>query len=148
MLFLLDSLSLAPGVPPKPAAQLKNLLMEYSDVFQPITGLPPTHNVGHSIPLQEGAKPPSRPSYRMSKPKHDEVKKQVTDMLAKGLIEPSTSPYAAPVLFVKKKLGELRMCVDYRQLNKLTIRDQYPLPRIDDLFDKLSGTTVFSSLDL
>ncbi|MGQ3286101.1 reverse transcriptase family protein, partial [Bosea sp. (in: a-proteobacteria)] len=62
--------------------------------------------------------------------------------------EPSSSPFAAPVLFVKKKSGELRMCVDYRQLNKLTIRDQCPLPRIDDLFDKLSGMTVFSSLDL
>ncbi|KAJ9517096.1 hypothetical protein QJQ45_002608 [Haematococcus lacustris] len=72
----------------------------------------------------------------------------VQDLLAKGMIEPNSSPFAAPILFVKKKSGELRMCLDYRQLNKITIRDQYPLPRIDDLFDKLSGCTVFSSLDL
>ncbi|KAJ9528859.1 hypothetical protein QJQ45_000103 [Haematococcus lacustris] len=127
---------------------LQDLLDEYSDVFQPITGLPPERAVGHSIPLQLDGKPPARPSYRMSKPEQDELRKQITDLLAKGLIEPSSSPYAAPVLFVQKKSGELRMCIDYRQLNKITIRDQYPLPRIDDLFDQLSGKTVFSSLDL
>ncbi|KAJ9524354.1 hypothetical protein QJQ45_008542 [Haematococcus lacustris] len=81
-------------------------------------------------------------------PEHDELKQQIQDLLAKGMIEPSSSPYAAPVLFVQKKSGELRMCIDYRQLNKITLRDQYPLPRIDDLFDKLSGCKVFSSLDL
>ncbi|KAJ9514950.1 hypothetical protein QJQ45_002759 [Haematococcus lacustris] len=127
---------------------LQDLLDEYSDVFQPITGLPPERAVGHSIPLQPDGKPPARPSYRMSKPEQDELRKQITDLLAKGLIEPSSSPYVAPVLFVQKKSGELRMCIDYRQLNKITIRDQYPLPRIDDLFDQLSGKTVFSSLDL
>ncbi|KAJ9520666.1 hypothetical protein QJQ45_007463 [Haematococcus lacustris] len=127
---------------------LQDLLDEYSDVFQPITGLPPERAVGHSIPLQPDGKPPARPSYRMSKPEQDELRKQITDLLAKGLIEPSSSPYAAPVLFVQKKSGELRMCIDYRQLNKITIRDQYPLPRIDDLFDQLTGKTVFSSLDL
>ncbi|KAJ9530553.1 hypothetical protein QJQ45_012513 [Haematococcus lacustris] len=74
----------------------------------------------------------------MSKPEHDELRRQITDLLAKGLIEPSSSPFAAPVLFVQKKSGELRMCIDYRQLNKITIRDQYPLPRIDDLFDQLA----------
>ncbi|KAJ9521377.1 hypothetical protein QJQ45_001243 [Haematococcus lacustris] len=84
----------------------------------------------------------------MSKPEHDELRRQITDLLAKGLIEPSSSPFAAPVLFVQKKSGELRMCIDYRQLNKITIRDQYPLPRIDDLFDQFAGKTVFSSLDL
>ncbi|KAJ9514839.1 hypothetical protein QJQ45_028614 [Haematococcus lacustris] len=84
----------------------------------------------------------------MSKPEHDELRRQITDLLAKGLIEPSSSPFAAPVLFVQKKSGELRMCIDYRQLNKITIRDQYPLPRIDDLFDQLAGKSVFSSLDL
>ncbi|KAJ9508268.1 hypothetical protein QJQ45_011785 [Haematococcus lacustris] len=84
----------------------------------------------------------------MSKPEHDELRRQITDLLAKGLIEPSSSPFVAPVLFVQKKSGELRMCIDYRQLNKITIRDQYPLPRIDDLFDQLAGKTVFSSLDL
>ncbi|KAJ9513207.1 hypothetical protein QJQ45_029305 [Haematococcus lacustris] len=85
---------------------------------------------------------------RLRKPEQEELKKQIKDYLAKGMIEPSSSPYAAPILFVQKKSGELRMCIDYRQLNKLTLRDQYPLPRIDDLFDRLSGCSVFSSLDL
>ncbi|KAJ9531263.1 hypothetical protein QJQ45_006709 [Haematococcus lacustris] len=79
---------------------LQDLLNEYSDVFQPITGLPPERAVGHSIPLQPDGKPPARPSYRMSKPEQDELRKHITDLLAKGLIEPSSSPYAAPVLFV------------------------------------------------
>ncbi|KAJ9515330.1 hypothetical protein QJQ45_006553 [Haematococcus lacustris] len=86
---------------------LQELLDEYSDVFQPITGLPPERAVGHSIPLQPDGKPPARPSYRMSKPEQDELRKQITDLLAKGLIEPSSSPYAAPVLFVQKKSGWL-----------------------------------------
>ncbi|KAJ9526430.1 hypothetical protein QJQ45_009903 [Haematococcus lacustris] len=129
-------------------AQLDALLSEYSDVFTPLTGLPPDRPVGHTIPLEPGNRPPATPMYRLSKPEHDELKQQIQDLLAKGMIEPSSSPYAAPVLFVQKKSGELRMCIDYRQLNKITLRDQYPLPRIDDLFDKLSGCKVFSSLDL
>ncbi|KAJ9511978.1 hypothetical protein QJQ45_004438 [Haematococcus lacustris] len=78
----------------------------------------------------------------------DEMRKQVAELLAKKLIEPSSSPYGAPVLFVQKRDGTLRMCIDFRALNKLTVRDRYPLPRIDDLFDRVQGKTVFSSLDL
>ncbi|KAJ9525548.1 hypothetical protein QJQ45_003075 [Haematococcus lacustris] len=129
-------------------AQLDSLLAEYSDVFTPLTGLPLDCPVGHTIPLEPGNRPPATPMYRLSKPEHDELKQQIQDLLAKGMIEPSSSPYAAPVLFGQNKSGELRMCIDYRQLNKITLRDQYPLPRIDDLFDKLSGCKVFSSLDL
>ncbi|KAJ9507581.1 hypothetical protein QJQ45_019232 [Haematococcus lacustris] len=136
------------GLPDAIKAQLDSLLAEYSDVFTPLTGLPPERPVGHTIPLEPGNRPPATPMYRLSKPEHDELKQQIQDLLAKGMIEPSSSPYAAPVLFVQKKSGELRMCIDYRQLNKITLRDQYPLPRIDDLFDKLSGCKVFSSLDL
>ncbi|KAJ9522449.1 hypothetical protein QJQ45_008265 [Haematococcus lacustris] len=130
---------------------VQGALVDYVDktlTLRTPQGLPPERAVGHSIPLQPDGKPPARPSYRMSKPEQDELRKQITDLLAKGLIEPSSSPYAAPVLFVQNKSGELRMCIDYRQLNKITIRDQYPLPRIDDLFDQLAGKTVFSSLDL
>ncbi|KAJ9521115.1 hypothetical protein QJQ45_022874 [Haematococcus lacustris] len=127
---------------------LNALLDEYADVFAPIISLPPERPVGHAIPLVPDARPSVVPQYRKSQDEHAELKKQVQDLLAKGMIEPSSSPFAAPILFVKKKSGELRMCLDYRQLNKITIRDQYPLPRIDDLFDKLSGCTVFSSLDL
>ncbi|KAJ9522154.1 hypothetical protein QJQ45_005129 [Haematococcus lacustris] len=136
------------GFPDAIKVQLDSLLAEYSDVFTPLTGLPPERPVGHTIPLEPGNRPPATPMYRLSKPEHDELKQQIQDLLAKGMIEPSSSPYAAPVLFVQKKSGELRMCIDYRQLNKITLRDQYPLPRIDDLFDKLSGCKVFSSLDL
>eukprot|EP00983_Pelagomonas_calceolata_P020781 653309-Pelagomonas_calceolata.AAC.1 len=84
----------------------------------------------------------------MSPVEQAEVRRQIKDLLDKGLIEPSASPYGAPVLFVQKKDGSLRMCVDYRVLNKITVRDRYPLPRIDDLLDSLHGCTVFSSLDL
>ena len=77
-----------------------------------------------------------------------EVKRQVADLLERGLIEPSTSPYGSPVLFVQKKDGSLRMCIDYRALNKQTVKNRYPMPRIDDLLDKLACAKVFSSLDL
>ncbi|KAJ9511943.1 hypothetical protein QJQ45_004469 [Haematococcus lacustris] len=137
-----------PHIPAAVKAELQTLLDEYSDVFKPLTDTPPERPVGHTIPLVPDARPPVTPMYRLSKPEQEELKKQIQDYLSKGMIEPSSSPYAAPILFVQKKSGELRMCIDYRQLNKLTLRDQYPLPRIDDLFDRLSGCSVFSSLDL
>src|SRR6201995_787903 len=84
----------------------------------------------------------------MSPPELDELKKQVADLLAKGFIQPSKSPFGAPVLFVKKKDGSQRMCVDYRALNKLTIKNKYPLPRIDELLDRLQGAKYFSKIDL
>src|ERR1700759_1283401 len=84
----------------------------------------------------------------MSPPELDELKKQVADLLAKGFIQPSKSPFGAPVLFVKKKDGSQRMCVDYRALNKLTIKNKYPLPRIDELLDRLQGARYFSKIDL
>ncbi|KAJ9506918.1 hypothetical protein QJQ45_002465 [Haematococcus lacustris] len=127
------------SIPPDVEAQLTTLISEFEDVFAPFNKLPPQRPVGHTIPLQPGCKPPALPSYKMSQPELLEMKKQVAAFLEQGIIEPSSSPYAAPVLFVKKKSGELRMCVDYRQ---------YPLPRVDDLFDRLAGCTVFSSLDL
>lgn len=77
-----------------------------------------------------------------------ELKEQLKDLLEKGIIRPSVSPWGAPVLFVHKKDGSLRMCINYRQLNKVTIKNKYPLPRINDLFDQLQGATVFSKIDL
>ncbi|KAJ9517272.1 hypothetical protein QJQ45_009116 [Haematococcus lacustris] len=124
------------NIPHAVASQLTALISEFEDVFAPFNKLPPQRPVGHTIPLQPGCKPPALPSYKMSQPELLEMKKQVAAFLEQGIIEPSSSPYAAPVLFVKKKSGELRMCVDYRQLNKITLRDQYPLPRVDDLFDR------------
>ncbi|KAJ9524744.1 hypothetical protein QJQ45_024345 [Haematococcus lacustris] len=130
------SINYPTSIPPAVAAQLTALISEYDDVFAPFNSLPPQRPVGHTIPPQPGCKPPALPSYKMSQPELLEMKKQVAAFLKQGIIEPSSSPYAAPVLFVKKKSGELRMCVDYRQLNKITLRDQYPLPRVDDLFDR------------
>jgi hypothetical protein len=124
------------------------LLGEFADVFQDLPGLPPVRPVDHTIPLMPGAQPSSRPMYRLSPLELDEVKRQVTDLLAKGMVRPSTSPYSAPILFVGKKDGGLRMCIDYRGLNATTVKNRYPLPRVDDLLDKLQGSSFFSSIDL
>jgi len=77
-----------------------------------------------------------------------ELKKQLQELLDKGLIQPSVSPWGAPVLFVRKKEGSLRLCIDYQELNRATVKNKYPLPRIDDLFDQLAGAAVFSKIDL
>ncbi|KAJ9511970.1 hypothetical protein QJQ45_004424 [Haematococcus lacustris] len=130
------------------SAPIKALIKQYAQVFDDLQGLPPERNIAHTIPLEPGAKPPFRPMYRMSPAELSEVEKQIKELLALGLIEPSSSPYGAPVLFVTKADGSLRMCIDYRALNKVTIKNKYPLPRIDQLIDRLHGATVFSSLDL
>ena len=129
---------------------LEALLAKYDDIFQPLPKkLPPFRDItGHTIPLQPGAIPPYRAPYRLSPLEHREVKLQITDLLEHQAIQPSRSPYGSPVLFVQKKDGSLRMCVDYRALNKLTIHDKYPLPRTDELLDKVKGANIFTSLDL
>ena len=101
----------------------------------------------HVIPLEPDAQPPFIRMYRLSPSELAEVKRQVTELLQKQLIEPSVSPYGAPLLFVLGKGGELRMVIDYRALNKLTDKNQYPLPRIDDLFGKLQRSQYFTSLN-
>ena len=123
------------------------LQQQYSDVFAEPSGLPPDRGVEHVIPLLPDSQPPFQRMYRLAPSELQEVQRQVADLLAKQLIEPSTSPFGAPILFVEKKTGELRMVVDYRALNKITIKNRYPLPRIDDLFDKLFGAQYFSCLD-
>ncbi len=141
----------ATGDPADPAvaeALVEKLLADFPDVFAPPTGLPPMRNVAHAIPLEPGARPPFRRGFRLSAAEMAELRKQLTDMLMQGIVVPSVSPYGAPVLFVRKKDGSLRMCVDYRALNKVTIRNRFPLPRIDDLLDKIKGATCFTSLDL
>ncbi len=111
--------------------------------------LPHDRGIGHVIPLQDSsAEPPFKPTYRLSPLERQEAETQIRALLAAGLIEPSSSPYGAPILFTDKKDGGLRMCIDYRALNKLTIKNRYPLPRIDDLLDAAQGAKVFSSLDL
>ena len=125
------------------------VVREFPDVFpDDITGLPPDREVEFTIDLIPGTELISIPPYRMAPAKLRELKAQLEELLSKGFIRPSISPWGAPVLFVKKKDGSLRLCIDYRQLNRVTIRNQYPLPRIDELFDQLQGSRVYSKIDL
>ena len=120
----------------------------FPDIFPPeLPGLPPTREIKFCIELIPGTSPVSIPPYRMAPAELAELRIQLDDLLEKGFIRPSTSPWGAPVLFVKKHDGSLRLCVDYRQLNKITIKNKYPLPRIEDLFDQLGGCLYFSKID-
>jgi hypothetical protein len=123
---------------------------EFPDIFPDSLpdGLPPDRGDAMKIETDPNADPPVRPIIRLSIAELDELKKQLDELLRKGFIKPSTSPYGAPVLFVKKKDGTLRMCVDYRGLNRITRKNRYPLPRIDELIDRLKGARYFSKLDL
>jgi hypothetical protein len=119
------------------------------DVFpEDLLGLPPERDVEFVIKLKLGTTPISRRSYRMPPNELAELKTQLQDLLEKGFISPSSSPWGCPAIFVKKKDQTLRMCVDYKPLNEVTIKNKYPLPRIDILFDPLTGALVFSNIDL
>nr|ABF95989.1 retrotransposon protein, putative, Ty3-gypsy subclass, expressed [Oryza sativa Japonica Group] len=125
------------------------IVQDYPDVFpEDLPGMPPKRDIEFRIDLVPGTNPSHKRPYRMAANELAEVKKQVDDLLQKGYIRPSTSPWGAPVIFVEKKDHTQRMCVDYRALNEVTIKNKYPLPRIDDLFDQLKGATVFSKIDL
>nr|XP_029149688.1 uncharacterized protein LOC112757355 [Arachis hypogaea] len=125
------------------------IVREFLDVFPAeLPGIPPNWEVEFSIDLAPGVSPVSIPPYRMAPAELRELKIQLQELLDKGFICPSISPWGAPILFVKKKDGSMRLCVDYRQLNKVTIRNKYPLPRINDLFDQLQGASCFSNIDL
>jgi hypothetical protein len=113
-----------------------------------LPGMPPERKVEFAIELISGTAPISKRAYRVSGTELVELKKQIDELLEKGYIRPSTSPWAATVLFVEKKDGTKRMCIDYRSLNEVTIKNKYPLPRIEDLFDQLRGASVFSKIDL
>ncbi|GAB4814481.1 hypothetical protein N2152v2_001527 [Parachlorella kessleri] len=112
------------------------------------SGLPPEREVDHRIELEPGAKPPAPKYYRLSYEETAEAKRQIEDGLRKGFIQPSKSPFGAPILFVKKKDNSMRMCIDYRALNKVTIKNKAPLPRMDELFDQTHGAQYYSKLDL
>ncbi|KAA0057668.1 pol protein [Cucumis melo var. makuwa] len=125
------------------------VVRDYPDVFpEELPGLPPHREVEFAIELEPGTVPISRAPYRMAPAELKELKVQLQELLDKGFIRPSVSPWGAPVLFAKKKDGSMRLCIDYRELNKVTVKNRYPLPRIDDLFDQLQGATVFSKIDL
>nr|ABG66123.1 retrotransposon protein, putative, Ty3-gypsy subclass [Oryza sativa Japonica Group] len=125
------------------------IVCEYPEVFpEDLTTMPPKREIEFRIDLAPGTAPIYKRPYRMVANELAGVKKQVDEQLQKGYIRPSTSPWGAPVIFVEKKDKTKRMCVDYRALNEVTIKNKYPLPRIDDLFDQLKGPKVFSKIDL
>ncbi|GJU02922.1 putative reverse transcriptase domain-containing protein [Tanacetum coccineum] len=125
------------------------IVRDFPDVFpEDFPGLPPTRQVEFQIDLILGAAPVARAPYRLAPSEMKELSEKLKELSEKGFIRPSSSPWGAPVLFVKKKDGSFRMCIDYQELNKLTVKNRYPLPRIDDLFDQLQGSSVYSKIDM
>ncbi|WVZ75874.1 hypothetical protein U9M48_023895 [Paspalum notatum var. saurae] len=133
------------GVNAMDATALENIkvVSEFPDVFpDSLLGMPPERDIEFSIELVPGTTPIYKKAYRIA------VKKQIDELLENGFIRKSTPPWAWPVLLTEKKDGSLRMCVDYRGINAVTVKNKYPLPRIEDLFDQLKGACVFSKIDL
>ncbi|GJT23519.1 putative reverse transcriptase domain-containing protein [Tanacetum coccineum] len=125
------------------------IVQDFPGVFpEDFLGLPPTRQVEFQIDLVPGAAPVAHEPYRLAPSEMKELSEQLKELSNKGFIRPSSSPWGAPVLFVKKKDGSFRMCIDYQELNKLTVKNRYPLPKIDNLFDQLQGLSVYSKIDL
>ncbi|KAJ4770480.1 polyprotein [Rhynchospora pubera] len=134
---------------PQPiAARWKKILQEFDDVFAEPTRLPPHRIVDHRISLLPDAKPINQRPYRYTHFQKLEIEKIITELLKNSLIQKSHSPYASPILLVKKKDGSWRMCVDYRQMNSQTVKDRFPIPLIEDILDELKGARFFSKIDL
>nr|GEZ75450.1 reverse transcriptase domain-containing protein [Tanacetum cinerariifolium] len=123
-------------------------LAKYKAIIVYLSGLPPIRLVEFQIDLVPGAAPVAQAPYRLAPSEMKELAEQLKELSDKGFVRPSSPPWGAPVLFVKKKDGSFRMCIDYRELNKLTVKNRYPLPRIDDLFNQLQGSSVYSKIDL
>ena len=138
----------------EPTAQTHPLLTPLLNDFQHVFpqeiphGLPPQRSIQHKIDLIPGSTLPNKPAYRMNPQETQEIQRQVDDLLSKGLIRESLSPCAVPALLVPKKDESMRMCVDSRAINKITIKYRYPIPRLEDLLDELHGATIFSKIDL
>jgi hypothetical protein len=128
--------------------KLNELLNKYTNLFAEVGGLPPKRAIEHEIQLISDSTLPNICMYRNSVLENEEIKKQVTELLDTGVIKPSSSPCGSPIVLVPKKDGGWRMCIDYRALNKITVKNRYPLPRIDDLLDQLRHATIFTKLDL
>ena len=127
---------------------LPQIVCKYKDVFpDKLPGLPPPRDVDFRIELHPGTSPISMAPHKMAPVELQELKVQIHEFLGKGFIRLSTSPWGAPVLFAKKMDKTLRLCINYRQLNRVMIKNRYPLPRIDDLFDQLRGARVYSKID-
>jgi hypothetical protein len=124
------------------------VLRDFEDVSRGILGFPPKRDIDFFIELVLGVSPASKTPYRMGTPELKELQMQIEELLKKGYVHPSVSHWGAPILFVKKKDGTLRLCIDFRKLNNITINNKYHFPRIDDLFDQLKGGRIFSKIDL
>jgi hypothetical protein len=136
------------GCDAKLKSDLYEVVNQYDEMFQEPKGLPPRRGIQHEIQLQQDCPLPNIGMYRMSVMENAEIKKQIQELLDKGVIMPSTSPCGSPIVLVPKKDGTWRMCVDFRALNKITVKNRYPLPRIDDLLDQLKDAKYFTKLDL
>jgi hypothetical protein len=132
------------GIP----TQIKDLIVEYDAIFQTPSALPPSRVYGHAITLQPNASPVKCRPYRYSPKQKNEIERQVDEMLKSGLIIPSLSPYASPILLVKKKDNSWRFCVDYWKLNNATIKNKFPLPIIDEFLDEIAGAQYFTTIVL
>jgi hypothetical protein len=121
---------------------------EYRDIFVSPTGVLTPCQVKHPIDLTPDAPLPNGPIYRCSLMENDEIMRQIQEILQKGHIRPRSSPYRSPIVLVQKKNGTWQLYIDYRGLNKITVRNRYPIPRIDDLLDQLKGENFFSKIDL
>lgn len=127
---------------------VQQLISSNEHLFKDPDSLPPSREFDHSIPLLPGVKPVNVKPYRYSPSQKDEIERQIQEMLENGIIRPSQSPFASPVILVKKKDGSWRFCVDYKQLNNITVKNKYPLPVVDELLDELHGATWFTKLDM
>jgi hypothetical protein len=128
--------------------QIQAIVNQDADLFAEPSGVPPSRSMTHAIPLFPGTKPFRLRPYRYTPFQKDEIEKQETHLLKNNMIQISTSPFASPILLVKKKTGEWRLCVDFRRLNAYTIKNKFPLPIIEELFEELFGAKWFATLDL
>lgn len=142
-----DKTNVFEGCNAKHQADIEKVVSEYDVLFQEPKGLPPKKGIVHDI-LQQDVPLPNIGMYKLSALENAEIKKQVQELLQKGFIRPSTSPCGSPIVLVRKKYGSWRMCIDYRALNMITIKNRYPLPRIDDILDQLKEVVYFTKLDL
>jgi hypothetical protein len=129
------------------ATELHQLIKQYDHLFQEPTELSPKRNYDHHIPLIPRAQPVNVKPYRYASQQKSEIEKQVTEMLEFDIIQHSASPFASPMLLVKKKDGTWRFCVDYKHLNAITVKNKHPLPIVDELLDELAGASYFTKLD-
>jgi hypothetical protein len=131
-----------------PQKQVDTVVEQYKDIFSSPTGVPVHSQFNHSIDMTPDALLPNGPIYRHSLLENEEIKCHIQDLIEKGHIFPRSSPCGSPIMLVQKKYGSWRICIDYRDLNKITVKNRYPIPRIDDLLDQLKGVKYFNKIDL